>query len=83
MCDSGAESMWPKASSDAAFNAVENQMNKPPTTTNAAAPTQSTMYYVSAVLTYQVDGMNLAIPFSAETITVEPRQSFPSRAVAA
>ena len=47
--------------------------------TDAAAPTQATFYYVSAVLKYQVDGENLAIPFSASTITVEPNPSLTIR----
>jgi hypothetical protein len=47
--------------------------------TNAAAPETATFYYVSAVLTYQVDGMNLAIPFAAQTITVEPNPSLTIR----
>ncbi len=47
--------------------------------TNAAAPTAATFYYVSAVLKYKVDGMMLAIPFSAQTITVEPSPSLTIR----
>jgi hypothetical protein len=47
--------------------------------TNAAAPTASTFYYVSAVLHYQVAGINLAIPFSPETITVLPNPSLTLR----
>jgi hypothetical protein len=47
--------------------------------TNAAAPTTATDYYVSAQLTYQVDGMNLAIPFTPQTITVQPSPSLTIR----
>ncbi len=47
--------------------------------TIAAAPTQSTFYYVSAVLHYQVGGTNLAIPFAAQTITVLPSPSLTIR----
>ena len=47
--------------------------------TNAAAPSVATFYYVSAVLRYQVDGMDLAIPFAPQTITVEPSPSLTLR----
>src|SRR6185437_15842534 len=38
MCDSGADSMLAKTSSDAALRLVENQTNSPPITASAPAP---------------------------------------------
>jgi hypothetical protein len=66
----GTGTLAPSATGQAVFTLIP---------TNAAAPTTSTFYYVSAELTYQVDGMSLAIPFSAQTITVEPSPSLTIR----
>jgi len=47
--------------------------------TDAAAPNVATTYYVSAVLNYTDDGMDLTIPFAASSITVEPNPSLTLR----